>query len=128
MHGEDVARHSRVLHIDRGDASARFFGNGVALVIVDDPRQLGLGCKSDLPAGDQICFGRAVEERVENRLRDPHTYDWTRSGCRQIAGARRARYSAFTIIPDSCSGSSRTTVRSHPGIAFTLDRIPQFRL
>jgi hypothetical protein len=33
--------------------------------------------------------------------------------------------SAFTIIPESCSGSSWNGVRNHPGIAFTLDRIPQ---
>jgi len=32
--------------------------------------------------------------------------------------------SVFTIIPESCSGSSRKGVRNHPGIAFTLDRIP----
>jgi hypothetical protein len=31
----------------------------------------------------------------------------------------------FTFIPESCSGSSRNTVRNHPGIAFTLPRIPQ---
>jgi hypothetical protein len=30
----------------------------------------------------------------------------------------------FTFIPESCSGSSRIGVRNHPGIAFTLDRIP----
>jgi len=30
----------------------------------------------------------------------------------------------FTFIPESCSGSSRTTVRNYPGIAFTLPRIP----
>ncbi len=33
--------------------------------------------------------------------------------------------SVFTIIPESCSGSSRNSVRNHPGIAFTFDRIPQ---
>ena len=33
--------------------------------------------------------------------------------------------SLFTIIPESCSGSSWNSVRNHPGIAFTLDRIPQ---
>jgi hypothetical protein len=33
--------------------------------------------------------------------------------------------SAFTIIPESCSGSSWNSVRNHPGTAFTLDRIPQ---
>jgi hypothetical protein len=32
--------------------------------------------------------------------------------------------SVFTIIPESCSGSPRNSVRNHPGIAFTLDRIP----
>ncbi len=32
--------------------------------------------------------------------------------------------SVFTIIPESCSGSSWNSVRNHPGIAFTLDRIP----
>ena len=32
--------------------------------------------------------------------------------------------SVFTIIPESCSGSSRNGVRNHPGIAFALDRIP----
>jgi hypothetical protein len=32
--------------------------------------------------------------------------------------------SVFTFIPESCSGSSRIGVRNHPGIAFTLDRIP----
>ena len=31
----------------------------------------------------------------------------------------------FTFIPESCSISSRNTVRNHPGIAFTLSRIPQ---
>jgi hypothetical protein len=31
---------------------------------------------------------------------------------------------AFTIIPESCSGSSRYSVRNHPGIALTLHRIP----
>ncbi len=30
----------------------------------------------------------------------------------------------FTFIPESCSRSSRNTVRNHPGIAFTLPRIP----
>src|SRR5579863_5591270 len=32
--------------------------------------------------------------------------------------------SVFTFIPESCSTSSRNTVRNHPGIAFTLPRIP----
>ena len=32
--------------------------------------------------------------------------------------------SVFTIIPESRSGSPRNTVRNHPGIAFTFDRIP----
>jgi hypothetical protein len=32
--------------------------------------------------------------------------------------------SVFTIIPEPCSGSPRNAVRNHPGIAFTLDRIP----
>ena len=32
--------------------------------------------------------------------------------------------SVFTIIPESCSGSSWNSVRNHPGIAFTFDRIP----
>jgi len=32
--------------------------------------------------------------------------------------------SVFTIIPESCSGSPRNSVRNHPGIAFTFDRIP----
>ena len=31
----------------------------------------------------------------------------------------------FGFIPESCSGSSRNTVRNHPGIAFILPRIPQ---
>jgi len=31
----------------------------------------------------------------------------------------------FTFIPEPCSGSSRNTVRNHPGIAFILPRIPQ---
>jgi hypothetical protein len=31
----------------------------------------------------------------------------------------------FTLIPESCSGSSRNAVRNHPGIAFILPRIPQ---
>ncbi len=31
----------------------------------------------------------------------------------------------FTFIPESCSRSSRNTVRNHPGIAFILLRIPQ---
>ena len=35
--------------------------------------------------------------------------------------------SVFTFIPESCSRSSRNTVRNHPGIAFTLPRIPQRR-
>ena len=30
----------------------------------------------------------------------------------------------FAFIPESCSTSSRNTVRNHPGIAFTLPRIP----
>jgi hypothetical protein len=30
----------------------------------------------------------------------------------------------FTFIPESCSRSSRKTVRNHPGIAFILLRIP----
>jgi hypothetical protein len=33
--------------------------------------------------------------------------------------------SVFTIIPESCSGSSWNSVRNHPGIAFTFVRIPQ---
>jgi hypothetical protein len=33
--------------------------------------------------------------------------------------------SVFTIIPESCSGSSWNGVRNHPGMAFILDRIPQ---
>ena len=33
--------------------------------------------------------------------------------------------SVFTIIPECCSGSSWNSVRNHPGIAFTFDRIPQ---
>ena len=33
--------------------------------------------------------------------------------------------SVFTIIPESCSGSSWNTVRNHPGIAFIFDRNPQ---
>ena len=32
--------------------------------------------------------------------------------------------SVFTLIPESCSCSSRNSVRNHPGIAFTLPRIP----
>ena len=32
--------------------------------------------------------------------------------------------SVVTIIPESRSGSPRNTVRNHPGIAFTFDRIP----
>ena len=32
--------------------------------------------------------------------------------------------SVFTIIPESCSGSSWNSVRNHPGMAFTLSRIP----
>ena len=32
--------------------------------------------------------------------------------------------SVFTFIPESCSGSPRNSVRHHPGIAFTLNRIP----
>jgi hypothetical protein len=31
--------------------------------------------------------------------------------------------SVFTIIPESCSGSSWNGVRNHPGIAFTFARI-----
>jgi hypothetical protein len=30
----------------------------------------------------------------------------------------------FTFIPESCSRSSRNTVRNHPGIAFILPRNP----
>ncbi len=30
----------------------------------------------------------------------------------------------FTFIPESCSGSTRNTVRNHPGIAFILSRNP----
>ena len=30
----------------------------------------------------------------------------------------------FAFIPESCSRSTRTTVRNHPGIAFILPRIP----
>jgi hypothetical protein len=30
----------------------------------------------------------------------------------------------FAFIPESCSRSSRNAVRHHPGIAFTLPRIP----
>jgi hypothetical protein len=33
--------------------------------------------------------------------------------------------SVFTFIPESCSRSPRNSVRNHPGIAFTLLRIPQ---
>jgi hypothetical protein len=36
--------------------------------------------------------------------------------------------SAFTIIPEPCSDSSRNSVRNHPGTAFALDRIPQRHL
>jgi hypothetical protein len=32
--------------------------------------------------------------------------------------------SVFTFVPESCSGSSRNSVRNHPGIAFTFLRIP----
>ena len=32
--------------------------------------------------------------------------------------------SVFTIIPESCSGSSWNSVRNHPGTAFTFARIP----
>ena len=32
--------------------------------------------------------------------------------------------SVFTIIPESCSGSPRNSVRNHPGTAFTFARIP----
>jgi len=35
--------------------------------------------------------------------------------------------SAFTFIPEPCSGSSRNAVRNHPGIAFTLDRNPHLQ-
>jgi len=31
----------------------------------------------------------------------------------------------FAFIPESCSRSTRNAVRNHPGIAFTLPRIPQ---
>ncbi len=34
----------------------------------------------------------------------------------------------FIFIPESCSRSSRNTVRNHPGIAFTLPRIPHLGL
>jgi hypothetical protein len=33
--------------------------------------------------------------------------------------------SVFTFIPESCSRSTRNSVRNHPGIAFTFLRIPQ---
>jgi hypothetical protein len=33
----------------------------------------------------------------------------------------------FTFIPDHCSGSSRISVRHHPGIAFTFPRNPHLR-
>jgi hypothetical protein len=33
--------------------------------------------------------------------------------------------SAFALIPESCSGSSRNAVRHHPGKSFILPRIPQ---
>ena len=33
--------------------------------------------------------------------------------------------SAFIFIPESCSRSSRNSVRNHPGIAFTFPWIPQ---
>jgi hypothetical protein len=36
--------------------------------------------------------------------------------------------SVFTIIPESCSGSPRNSVRNHPGITFTLDRMFDFAL
>jgi hypothetical protein len=32
--------------------------------------------------------------------------------------------SAFTIIPETCSGSPWNSVRNHPGIAFTFGRFP----
>jgi hypothetical protein len=32
--------------------------------------------------------------------------------------------SVFTFLPEPCSCSSRNSVRNHPGIAFTLHRIP----
>jgi hypothetical protein len=34
--------------------------------------------------------------------------------------------SVFTFIPESCSRSSRNSVRNHPGIAFMFPRIPHF--
>ena len=34
--------------------------------------------------------------------------------------------SVFTFILESCSRSTRNTVRNHPGIAFTLPRNPHF--
>jgi hypothetical protein len=34
--------------------------------------------------------------------------------------------SVFTFIPEYCSCLSRNSVRNHPGIAFTLPRIPHF--
>jgi hypothetical protein len=34
----------------------------------------------------------------------------------------------FGFNPESCSGSSRKTVRNHPGIAFILHRIPHAAL
>ena len=34
--------------------------------------------------------------------------------------------SVFTFTPESCSGSSRKSVRNHPGIAFRFPRIPHF--
>src|SRR5208283_3863714 len=36
--------------------------------------------------------------------------------------------SVFTFIPESCSRSSRNSVRNHPGIAFTFPRIPHKRI
>jgi hypothetical protein len=36
--------------------------------------------------------------------------------------------SVFTFIPESCSRSSRNSVRNHPGIAFTFPRIPHISI
>jgi hypothetical protein len=36
--------------------------------------------------------------------------------------------SVFTFIPETCSRSSRNSVRNHPGIAFTFPRIPHYPL
>jgi hypothetical protein len=40
---------------------------------------------------------RSDAQPIPRGLRDPHTYDWPRPGCRKIVGARGARYQVVII-------------------------------